>query len=357
MKQKAEAITVIGRIAEGVTLLDGQTVKTKTLIAELKKYYPQKEIICVDMFEYKKNALKILKDTCKGFLKSEHIIVLLSRNGRAFFFPLLNGLNRIFKRKIYHDVIGGALAGEAKSNPVLLRQLKKFEVNWVELTAMKDDLKKLGVTNVEVLPNFKNLSILKEEELDAAWEFPLIFTMFSRVIKTKGIEDAVYAIAEVNRRYSEKKAVLKIYGPVEEGYKEEFYNLVKKHSDFVSYEGCIAYQDSVSVLKQSYMLLFPSTYPGEGLPGTIIDAFSAGVPVLATNWHFNAELINEGKTGFCYDWKNPELLTEKIIYAMEHPEQILEMKSCCLKEAQRYMPESVMQKIVQTLSEDSEKGM
>ena len=48
-------------------------------------------------------------------------------------------------------MVGRRLPGEAADSPVLVRQLKQFEVNWVELADMKAQLEKLGVHNVEVL--------------------------------------------------------------------------------------------------------------------------------------------------------------------------------------------------------------
>ena len=123
---KKKDIAVVGRVAEGTELLDGQTVKTKILYEELKKEFPDRNIICVDTYQYRKNVVQILYRTIKAFVQCEYFFILLSRNGRKFFFPILNGLNRLFRRRLYHDVVGGALPGEAADSPVLVRQLKQF---------------------------------------------------------------------------------------------------------------------------------------------------------------------------------------------------------------------------------------
>ena len=39
---KKKDIAVVGRVAEGTELLDGQTVKTKILYEELKKEFPDR---------------------------------------------------------------------------------------------------------------------------------------------------------------------------------------------------------------------------------------------------------------------------------------------------------------------------
>lgn len=344
-----DGIAVIGRVADGAQLLDGQTVKTKVLCEELHRRFPDRELICVDTYQYTKHFLSILCRTVGAFLRCEHIFVLLSKNGRRFFFPILTGLNAFFHRRLYHDVVGGALPEEAKARPALRKQLTRFEVNWVEFSAMKEALERLGVKNAEVLPNFKRLDILRADQLPQAQQFPFVFTMFSRVTREKGMGAAAAAIAEANRRSGSLRAVLQIYGPVEEAYQEEFDQLLDQYQDCVTYAGCVPYDESVKALRGSFMLLFPSVYPGEGMPGTIIDAFSAGLPVIATNWHFNAELVRNGVTGYCYEWEKPELLTEHIVHAIEHPDEVNAMRPACLAEAANYTPEAAMERICQRM--------
>lgn len=346
-----DAIAVIGRMALGTTLLDGQTVKTNTLCEELRVRFPHREFVYVDMYRYKKRAIPILLQTLKAFIRCEHIFVLLSRNGRRFFFPLLTGLNRIFHRRLYHDVIGGALPGEAANSKSLQRQLNRFEVNWVEFAQMKEQLLELGVTNAEVLPNFKRLQILQPEDLTAEYSEPFVFSMFSRVTREKGMTAAAEAVSQVNRTLGRTAATVHIYGPVEEGYREEFERILHTHDGCVRYMGCIPQDQSVNALRSSFMLLFPSVYPGEGMPGTIIDAFSAGLPVIATDWHFNGELVQTGKTGYCYPWQQPEQLVEYILQAVTHPEQVDAMRQNCLDEARKYAPDTVMEQILQKMNE------
>lgn len=45
------------------------------------------------------------------------------------------------------------------------------------------------------------------------------------------------------------------------------------------------------------VLLFPSLYPFEGHPGAILEAFMAGVPVVATDWPGPLEIVEHGVNG------------------------------------------------------------
>lgn len=342
-------IAVIGRVAEGTQLLDGQTIKTKILYEELRRCFPQRNVVCVDTYGYKKRMIPLLWQTFCAFRDCEHVFVLLSKKGRVFFYPLVTGLARLFHRRLYHDVIGGTLAQEAKETPSILRHLARFQVNWVEFQQMKTDLEALGLENVEVLPNFKRLNVLSPQDLPQGSTAPYTFTMFSRVCKTKGMTEAAEAVAAVNAQYGSPIAQLRIYGPVEEPYREEFSQVLARHEDCVRYMGCIPHDQSVQVLRDSFMLLFPSVYPGEGMPGTIIDAFSAGLPVIATDWNYNAELVKNGVTGYHYDWTKPELLKEHILYAIAHPEEVDAMRKHCLEEVEKYAPEAAMEQILRKM--------
>lgn len=61
--------------------------------------------------------------------------------------------------------------------------------------------------------------------------------------------------------------------------------------------------------------------------------------------------MTEGVTGFCYDWQEPELLAEKMLYAIDHPGQIAEMRFFCVKEAEKYTPDVVMKQIISKMME------
>ena len=79
------------------------------------------------------------------------------------------------------------------------------------------------------------------------------------------------------------------------------------------------------------MLLFPSTYPGECYPGTIIDAYSSGVPVISSDWRYNSELVINNETGFLYNYKSKKELLEKMDYSINNTEEVNRMRKKCLE--------------------------
>ena len=347
-------IGILGRVADGIDLFDGQTIKTRILRDELKKKFPESEIVCLDTYEFKKHLIKNAIGLVSILKQCDCIFVLLAANGRKVCFPLIYYLNKFFKKPIYHDAIGGLLAEETKKNKRCKKYISSFSINWVELPSLKENLKKLGVNNVDVLPNFKDIKILTDD--DILEEVPNIFRFctFSRVTESKGILEAVNSINYVNEKFGKKIAELHIYGVVEDSFREKFERMLLENKNIVFYEGTVEYDKSVQAIKDYFMLLFPSTYISEGFPGTIIDAFSAGLPVIASNWNYNEEIISKNKTGFCYNYRNPQELYDLVYYAINNPKIIIEMKKNCIREALHYVPDNIMKKICLKMKNDLE---
>lgn len=336
-------IGVIGRTAQH--LCDGQTVKTRALVNELRDHYPDSEIVIAQTHDFRWRPLRRLWELVRCMQCCDVIFVLLSRNGRAALFPIIYALNRLFRKPLLHSCIGGALDEHLRQSPGMGGYLRMFRVNWVETQGLKRRLEELGANNVEVLPNFKRLSPVAIDELRAWNGEPYRFCTFSRVIPEKGIGAAAETVAEINRKHGRRVATLDVYGPVDPSYSNAFERLVRTSGGAVRYRGIANPDESARILRDYFMLLFPTTFAGEGFPGTLIDAFCAALPVIATDWHCNGEIIEDGKTGFLYDAaesKEPRALME---LAMGDPARVHQMRANCLRAAERYRANVVMRTV------------
>lgn len=336
-------IGIIGRTSE--KLCDGQTIKTRILIQELEACFPDCEILVAETYNYKKNPLRLLFQIFDCLQNADLIIILLSRNGMRVIFPIVNLLNKFFRKPILHDCIGCSLDHLVERYPFLRKQLNCFAVNWVESRQVQRRLMEQGVQNVEFLPNFKRLELLCEEEIERYQKPVFEFCTFSRVMAEKGIGEAAQAILDLNRQAGAMRVSLDVYGPFENGYETELKKYIDLSEGAIRYKGVAAYNETTQILKNYYMLLFPTYFKGEGIPGTLIDAFSAALPVIASNWHCNGEIIEHGRTGFLFELSEPWKLTDFMKNAIENPDTIYEMKKQCLKEANFYSAECVMRTI------------
>ena len=340
-------VGIIGHLGGQQSFTDGQTVKTKALVGGLRnKGYS--DLIIADTYYMKKNPAVFLGQLIQVLLKTNKVIVLLSNRGRKMLFPLLSKVSS--KKKIYHYSIGGRLAQEAEKNPKYKAQISSFEANWVESKKIAQRLNELGVSNASYLPNFKCIKQLDASGLVSHSQEPYRFCMFSRVIPEKGVEDAMRAIRRVNENVGKLVATLDIYGPVEDTYSERFRWALKNiGGGYTEYRGIVPPNDSVTVLKEYYMLLFPTYWNGEGMPGTIIDALSAGLPIIARRWEFCDDMIDDMLTGLVYEFNQPEELERRIEFAVENPTIIANMKKTCLDKALEYSEDCVIGRIIENI--------
>ena len=297
MKQRKVAI--IGHFGGNENYTDGQTVKTKTLYNELSNATDWK-ISKIDTYFKSKKPITLLLETIRSIFTTRDIIVLLSGNGMKFYFPLLWLSTKLFRTRVYHDVIGGNLDTYIKKYPIFKMYLNEFKYNWVETELLRRKVESYGVTNCEVIPNFKRLNIVGESEFVKECKTPFAFCTFSRVMKEKGIEEAINAVESINKENGKVICTLDIYGMIDAEYRERFQKVLTMSTDAVRYKGVVPFDKSVETIKGYFALLFPTCWSGEGFPGTIVDAFSAGLPVIATNWNSNAELVENEVTGIIY---------------------------------------------------------
>ncbi len=342
-------IGIIGHFGGDTLFLDGQTVKTESLNKLLTEH--GNSVYRVDTFYKSRNPIKLIFETFACIFKCKKIFILLSTNGMNFYLPFLHYINKIFKRDIYHYIIGSELLLMIKEKPKMAKYLNSLKVNWFEYESGTSFLREMGVKNAETLANFKFLTPLKEDEVNYSKEEnkPYKFCTFSRVTAEKGITAAAETVAEINKKYGENTAILHIYGQVEDIYEAELERLTKEYDNCVFYKGMIASHDSVQTLKDYYALLFPTYWEGEGFPGTVLDAFAAGLPIIASDWNANKDLIENGRHGIIYPSETANTLFEAVEFAINNADTMLSMRKKCREEYNKYTPETVIDIILSTL--------
>ena len=336
-------VCIIGRVAIKENLFDGQTVKTRILYNELKAKTNWK-IYLVDTF-YKKHKIWLFLKTLFYLLICKDVFISLSSNGLNFYYKFFKTFLHFKKLRIYHYVIGGNHHKYLQEHKDFIPINKKFKVNWVETRSLIKEFEKLGLYNAQYMPNFKSLTPveLKTNAIDKSE--PLKFVIFSRINKVKGIDKAADAIKSINEKYKKTICLLDCYGIIEDDFKEEFEDILK-NNHFVSYKGIVDPLQSTSVLEPYFMLLFPTSWDGEGFAGTILDAYFSGIPVIASDWNCNGEVIVEGKTGFLYPSRRFASLFDCVDYCVQNTTEILNMKANCVSEALKYMPEKYIKTII-----------
>jgi len=341
---------VCGHFDEGAETSSGQIIKTRIVAAELVRQFGKDQVIKVDSHGGVMAIPRMFWQSFKMFKNCETVVMMPAYKGLRVFLPLYSFYNLFFHRKIEYVVIGGWLANFIDKHKWLIGMLKKFDGIFVETTTMKKNLENWDFENVFVMPNFKNLPIIKPENLEYTLEEPYKLCTFSRVMKEKGIEDAVVAITNINDAAGRTIYRLDIFGCVESEYKKAFSQLKKTFPSYIQYKGNIPYDKSVDTLKEYFALLFPTFYSGEGFAGTLLDAMAAGIPVVASDWKYNSEIVIPGKTGILIKDCNEERLTEQLLKMADNPAAWNAMKSSTLKESVKYRPETAIQPLVKKIN-------
>ncbi len=341
-------LSVIGHFAFGKEFLDGQTIKTKVITKELENQLGSDQVLKIDTHGGKKTLFKAPFQVIKALKTSENVMIFPAHNGVRVYAPLLLFFKRFFKnRKIFYNVIGGWLAKFLENKKDLAKKLKRFDGLYVETSTLKTALEEMGFTNVSVMPNGKDIDALKESDLVYAESQPFKLCTFSRVMKQKGIEEAVNAVIYANDHFGRTVYTLDIYGQVDNAEIEWFENLKKSFPEYIKYGGLVPFDKSVEVLKDYFALLFPTRFYTEGIPGTILDAFAAGLPIISAKWLNYSDILDDS-VFIGYDFDDTEKLKE-ILLDENLEEKLNCLKINCLKKAGEYKPSSVVKEFIERI--------
>lgn len=110
------------------------------------------------------------------------------------------------------------------------------------------------------------------------------FVYIGRVRADKGMGEILDATALLRGR-----CCVDVYGPCEEHFDQETFS----STPYVRYRGVAANESIPSILSEHSALLLPTYWMGEGYPGIVIEAFQAGLPVIATRWKYLPEIVDE----------------------------------------------------------------
>lgn len=213
----------------------------------------------------------------------------------------------------------------------------------------KDLLEKyaINVKKIEVLGGIGlNLKDYPYQPLSNI-HLPLKFLFIGRLLKEKGIHEFVQAAKLVKKIYPDTKfTVLGAIDPHNLGA------LQQTELDTLISSNIIQCPGHVSNIKDwiadNHVFVLPSYR--EGVPRSTQEAMAIGRAIITTDVPGCRETIVDGVNGFLVPKWNPEALAEKMIYFIEHPEQIRLMGAESYKIAiKKFDADKVNQRLVNIL--------
>lgn len=344
-------IGIWGQFGDGGKIADGQAVRTTIITQEVKARYGEENVLVVNTNNWKNHPFRFLRNTIRLNRLCDKVVIFPADNGFKVGVPLFDFFNRFFKKEMIDVVIGGYLPGLLKRKTMYVKMLNKYKALFVQTKNLKADLEVFGFKNIRMLTNLKRLNTVKADEMKMNTDECVKVCTLSRINEDKGITYAIEAVKKANAALGGKYISLDIYGITAEDYRETFELLLKENGDFVTYGGVLDFDKTTETLKNYFAMLFPTFYYGEGFPGNVVDAYNAGLPMIATDWLYNKDVIENGKNGILIPIKDADALCNTILSLYNDREKAFEFSMNNVHAAEQYKPDQVLTEFYQTLDE------
>ncbi len=160
-----------------------------------------------------------------------------------------------------------------------------------------------------------------------------------RFTRMKGVEVLVDAMRLISKQ-RRPKLVLAGYGPLEGRLREMTRGLD------VEFTGAVKPEDVRAVMSEAGIYVLPSVY-GEGMPNTVLEAMSAGLPVIATKIvGVEGDLVKDGINGLLVTPGKPAELSAAIERLLGDADLRKRLISGGLKEADRHEWGKIKERVV-----------
>jgi len=285
----------------------GAVVLFENLLEQLKKENVNFKVIDTN----KKNYINSLVAYVSIFIQiltkqfTCHTLSLHSSRDYIFFAPIIIVIGKLFNKQTSLRKFGGEAERSYSDAKGFKKKLLHFiftnvDTLFLEMKYLVEFFSKIN-PNTFWFPNVRE----RHTEPSLPRSYKKKFVFISHVKKEKGIDEILEASLELDKSYT-----IDIYGPISDSkYNEKYF---KKYN--INYCGALASEDVLPTLNQYDVLMLPTFYKGEGYPGIIIEAYSLGIPVVATAWQGIVEIVASEKTGLLIEPKNVNDLVQAIEY-------------------------------------------
>lgn len=324
----------------------GVTVKNKLLFDNLSEY---KEIEQSKFFDETNNLLFRFFHLAKSLVnKRKGLIIGISKGSLKWLTYVLYFLNKKIMRKSVVMVMGGKFPEMVIEDEKLQKYIKEYKHLYVETNGMKDLLNSVMVNNVSVFPNCrtrpkKTLEVSKNHN-------PYIKCLFfSLISEDKGV-DVVFGAAEQLKK-KDVNFIIDFYGHIDSKFKGKFDSTISQIEN-LNYKGIFKSLEEDRVyekLGEYDLLLFPTKWKNEGVPGVLVEAKIAGLPAIVSNINYNAELINNDMNGNVLENNTPLEMAQAIEKLYLDREKLIEMKNNAKKSGESFFIDNHIQHIIKKL--------
>ena len=156
-----------------------------------------------------------------------------------------------------------------------------------------------------------------------ALDRPLRFIYVGGVKELKGIGYLLHSFQSIPR----DRAELIVVGACDRTAED-----ILPYLDCITFTGPVLHSEMPALLAEADVFVFPSL--GDSYALVVMEAAACGLPVIVSKNTGAGELITDGVEGFVIPIQSEQALTEKVLYFVDHPDQIEKMGRAARKMAE-----------------------
>ena len=283
----------------------GVTIKNRDLYEALVDEGLQIKKIDLHKITRQKKIVELMKLCFAVLNHKNHFVIGISTGMRRSFTHALYCLNRKAMRKSILMVMGGTAARDITEDPKFMLWASQYKKIYVETYSMEKLLNSKGMSNIAFYPNCRHRSSVQCDSSIKNGKLKCVF--FSYIQPQKGVGiilDAAKQLADIEFVF---------YGNIDPSYTDEFQKELNNLDNCV-HKGIFKgnNEEVYKELKKYDVLLFPTNWDTEGVPGILVEAKIAGLPCIVSDKSFNSELVRNNVEGIVLTENDSDCLVNAI---------------------------------------------
>jgi len=265
----------------------------------------------------------------------KHSVISFHGTANEFMYlaPIAVLVGKIFNKKVYLRKFAGNFDEVHRRSGFIKKKLIEYALinshhNFFETKYLVNYFRYFNKTSW--FPNVRT-----KLDIDSSKSYQKKFIFVGHISKEKGVRELLKAFAILKPEYS-----LCIYGPLHDGFTE--HNINSKN---VLYGGILDASDVCHTISKFDVLILPSYR--EGYPGVIIEAFSVGIPVIATSLEGVKEMVTHLHDGILIEPRDFNSIYHSIISLDENT--VINMKANAKTSFNHYDSNIVTRRIIRKM--------
>lgn len=320
----------------------GVTIKNRDLYDALVAEGVQIKKIDLHKITRQKKIVEVFRLAGAVLGRGNHYVIGISTGMRKRFTKVLYHVNRNAMRRSIMIVMGGTAARDLAGDSQFMHWASEYKRIYVETESMVRDLENCGMKNIALYPNCRHRSESQYASELKSGKLRCVF--FSYIQPQKGVGIILDAAEKM------ENVEFVFYGNTDPAYTEEFKQRIEGLPN-CTYKGIFkgSNEEVYRELKQYDVLLFPTNWDTEGVPGILVEAKIAGLSCIVSDKSYNSELVQDGVEGIVLHQNDAENLISEILRLDEDRRLLQKLSNGSYESAERFYIENYIGEIAREL--------